>query len=81
MADVVEQILEKSLSSLQDLVARRLLSSAEVKLLVETRRQFEYKLQRRAARKADYLKYVEYELKVDALRRLRKQRLGLKKST
>ena len=51
MADVVEQILEKSLTSLQDLVARRLLSSTEAKSLVETRRQFEYKLQRRAARR------------------------------
>ena len=46
---------------------------AEIKSIVDQRRQHEYRLQRRAARKVDFVRYVEFELKVDALRILRKQ--------
>ena len=81
MADAVEQLLERQIPALRDFVARRIMTSAEAKALVEQRRLHEYRLQRRAARKVDFVRYVEYELKVDALRRIRKARLQLTKQT
>lgn len=41
MGDVVEQILERQIPALRDLVDRRLMTSEEVKGIVEQRRQFE----------------------------------------
>ncbi|KAJ2347583.1 U3 snoRNP protein, partial [Coemansia sp. RSA 2618] len=38
------------------------------------RTKFEYALRRRRAGRADFLRYIEYEINVDALRRQRKQR-------
>ena len=80
MADVVEQLLERQVPALKDLVDRRIMTQEEVKALVDQRRSYEYRLQRRAARKIDYLRYSEYELKVTKLCKLRKKRLGLTKS-
>ena len=81
MSDVTETVLERSLPAYQDLVQRRLFTAEEVRALVEARRGFEYKLQRRAARKADYQRYIDHELKVESLRKLRRRRLGLQKRT
>ena len=55
MAETVEQILERQIPSLQDLVDRRIMTVSEVKSLVDQRRSFEYRLARRAARKVHRL--------------------------
>lgn len=81
MSEQVEEILESMVPALKDLQERELMSAMEVKTLVEQRRQYEYKLQRRQPRKADFLRYVEYEFKVDSLRKMRKQRLHVTKNT
>jgi hypothetical protein len=52
------------------------LAQAEVKAVVKRRTHFEYALRRRIPRKADFLRYAEYELNLEALRQRRKQRLG-----
>jgi hypothetical protein len=44
MGDVVEQILERQIPALRDLVDRRLMTTEEVKGIVEQRRQFECEL-------------------------------------
>jgi U3 small nucleolar RNA-associated protein 6 len=44
----------------------------EVKAIVKKRRDFEFLLRRRTCRKADFLRYIEYELNLEELRRLRK---------
>ena len=49
---------------------------AEVKAVVKRRTHFEYALKRRIARKADFLRYIEYEINLEALRKRRKDRLG-----
>lgn len=51
-------------------------SQEEIKAIVSKRRDFEYLLVRRAPEKADYLRYIAYELNLDALRLKRKVRLG-----
>ncbi len=45
---------------------------------MQKRQDFEYALKRRAALKRDFLRYIEYELKLDELRRHRKRTQGIK---
>jgi hypothetical protein len=49
---------------------------AELRDIVNKRRDFEYLLQRRAPRKVDYIRYVAYEIEIEELRRERKAALG-----
>ncbi len=49
---------------------------AELKEIVAKRRDFEYLLKRRSPRKVDFLRYIKYELQLDAQRRKRKKALG-----
>jgi hypothetical protein len=48
----------------------------EINKIVKQRTNFEYRLKRRGAKKVDYLRYIEYEMNLDALRVKRKTRLG-----
>jgi hypothetical protein len=50
--------LERQIPSLHDFVDRRIMTVAEVKSLVEQRRNFEYRLARQAARKVLLLSTV-----------------------
>jgi U3 small nucleolar RNA-associated protein 6 len=75
MAENVELSLERMLPALQDLQKRQIFDEAEVRSMIEQRRTFEYKLQKRAAELGDYIRYLEYELKLERLRRLRMTRL------
>ena len=43
---------------------------------MKRRTHFEYALRRRISRKADFLRYIEYEMNLEALRRRRRERLG-----
>lgn len=44
--------------------------------MMKKRTEFERALVRRVAKKADFLRYVEYEIAVEMLRRKRAKRLG-----
>ncbi|KAG7377100.1 U3 snoRNP protein [Phytophthora pseudosyringae] len=81
MADKVQITMELMVPELEDLQARKLFSAAEIRQIVDKRRGFEYSLQRVPLRKIDAMRYVEYELKLDALRAARKERLALVKVT
>ncbi|CAI5744794.1 unnamed protein product [Peronospora destructor] len=81
MADTVQITMEKMVPELEDLQARKIFSADEIRQIVEKRRGFEYSLQRVPMRKIDAMRYIEYELKLDALRAARKERLGLEKVT
>ncbi|KAI9921334.1 hypothetical protein PsorP6_001803 [Peronosclerospora sorghi] len=81
MADTVQITMEKMVPELEDLQARKLFTAQEIKQIVEKRRGFEYALRRVPLRKIDAMRYIEYELKLDALRAARKHRLGLKQVT
>ncbi|KAE8902091.1 hypothetical protein PF005_g14510 [Phytophthora fragariae] len=81
MADTVQITMEKMVPELEDLQARKIFSAAEIRQIVDKRRGFEYSLQRMPLRKIDAMRYIEYELKLDALRATRKERLGLAKVT
>lgn len=53
----------------------------EIHQIVEKRRDFEYMMKRIPLRKIDGLRYIEYELNLDALRQKRKERSGLQKAS
>ncbi|KAJ2713716.1 U3 snoRNP protein [Coemansia spiralis] len=76
MAEIVQYHLEKMVEELEDLERRGLFSKDELRMVVKRRTKFEYNLRRRRVQRADFLRYIEYELNVDALRRQRKKRQG-----
>ncbi|KAJ2453599.1 U3 snoRNP protein [Coemansia sp. RSA 2336] len=78
MAEIVQYRLEQMVGELEDLERRGLFTKTELKAIVKKRTKFEYALRRRRASRADFLRYVEYETNVDALRRQRKHRLEQK---
>ncbi|KAJ1879014.1 U3 snoRNP protein [Coemansia sp. RSA 486] len=76
MAEIVQYQLERMVPELEDLERRKLFTKAEIKAIVKKRTKFEYALKRRQVPCAAFLRYIEYEMNVDALRVKRKQRLG-----
>ncbi|KAL1920616.1 uncharacterized protein VTP21DRAFT_993 [Calcarisporiella thermophila] len=81
MADTVQYYLEQMVPELEDLENKGIFSKAEVKSIVKRRTKFEYALKRRISKKIDYLRYVEYEMNLEALRKKRKSRLDIKSKT
>ncbi|EQC34515.1 hypothetical protein SDRG_07843 [Saprolegnia diclina VS20] len=81
MADQVNYNMEKMIPELEDLQQLQIFSKDEIRQIVQKRRDFEYTMKRQPLRKVDCLRYIEYELNLDALRRQRKKRMGLKKTT
>ncbi|KAL7478833.1 hypothetical protein ACHAW6_004587 [Cyclotella cf. meneghiniana] len=75
MAEQVQAILERMVAPLRDLRDRGIFSEDEIRSIVERRRQSEYLLQKRAALKADFLRYIEQEILLERLRKLRKQKV------
>ncbi|KAI8318661.1 hypothetical protein GQ54DRAFT_280560, partial [Martensiomyces pterosporus] len=81
MAETVQYHLEQMVGELEDLERKKLFTKQELKAVVKKRTNFEYALKRRKASRADFLRYISYEINVDALRRKRKQRLGIRGKT
>ncbi len=77
--NAVQQYLERSVHEVKALVETGLFSADEVRALVTQRRNFEYGVKSHGATKATWLRYIEYELSVDKLRRMRAQRLRVKR--
>jgi len=81
MADEVERSMEAMLPELHDFTKRKIFSSTEVRAIIKKRRHFEYNVRRKQIFKVDYLRYAEYETRLDLLRRKRKKRQGAKKNS
>jgi len=78
MAEVVFQNLEELLPELEDLERQGIFTREELRVIIRRRTDFEYKLQKRVIAKPDVLAYIEYEMKLDQLRKKRCKRLKLK---
>ncbi|GIL45686.1 hypothetical protein Vafri_2881 [Volvox africanus] len=78
MADTVQYLMEQMIPELEDLQSKGYFSRAEMKKIVQKRQDFEYLLKRRTALKDDYYRYIDFESKLEELRRARKQKLGIK---
>ncbi|KAJ1962279.1 U3 snoRNP protein [Dipsacomyces acuminosporus] len=81
MAEAVQYHLEQMVPELEDLERKKLFTKVELKAIVKKRTKFEYSLKRRQVARADFLRYIEYEINVDLLRKKRKQRLGIRGKT
>ncbi|KAL6647631.1 hypothetical protein ACP70R_015068 [Stipagrostis hirtigluma subsp. patula] len=73
MGDTVQYRLERMTDELDDLERRGLFTRQEIAEIVRRRRDFEFRLRRRSPLRADFLDYIAYELRLDALRNLRKR--------
>ncbi|XP_010438495.1 PREDICTED: U3 small nucleolar RNA-associated protein 6 homolog [Camelina sativa] len=73
MADVVQYRLERMVDELDDLERRGIFTRAEISEIVKQRRKFEYRLKRPSPLKEDFIAYIDYEVKLDELRLLRRK--------
>jgi hypothetical protein len=76
MSSTVEFRLEDALAELEEQLRHGVWSKAQVRQIVAARRQHELAVQRAGATRSEYLKYIEYEINLDQLRREKIQRLG-----
>ena len=51
-------------------------SQKEIRQIVKQRTAFETSLVRRVAKKADFIRYISYEMDLEKLRKLRVKRMG-----
>ncbi|GAB4819004.1 hypothetical protein N2152v2_006050 [Parachlorella kessleri] len=77
MADTVRYLLEEMVPELEDMEQRGYFSRHEIKQIVQKRQDFEYSLKRRAGLKEDYLRYIEYETRLEQLRQHRRKERGI----
>ncbi|GAA5913858.1 snoRNA-binding rRNA-processing protein UTP6 [Sporobolomyces salmoneus] len=78
MSEKVQLALERFLPELRDLEQRKVFTKAEINDIVAKRRGFEISLANgRSTKPLDYLRYIDYETKLEKLRRARVIRLQL----
>ncbi|KAI8810664.1 hypothetical protein BJ742DRAFT_171015 [Cladochytrium replicatum] len=77
MAEQVQFHLERMLPDLEELQERGIFTRNEVKAIVKRRTAFEYAVHRAMKKKTDYLRYIEFELNLESLRKRRQERLAM----
>ncbi|KAL9638293.1 MAG: hypothetical protein Q9204_001552 [Flavoplaca sp. TL-2023a] len=77
-SDKARYYLEQSVPELQELIRKQIFTKEEVSSIAKKRSDFEHKLNARGSSASDYARYAEYEMNLDALRRARAKRLGIK---
>jgi U3 small nucleolar RNA-associated protein 6 len=75
MAEEVQAALDRMVPALNDLRERQVFTPEEIRAVVDRRRTQEYNLRRVQPRKADFLRYLQDEMQLEALRKLRVRRL------
>jgi U3 small nucleolar RNA-associated protein 6 len=74
MAEHVQASLDAMVAPLLDLQERQVFTPDEVRAILSRRRESEYKLRRRQCRKADFVSYLQEEMRLEQLRSLRAKR-------
>jgi len=77
MADTVQRVMEDMVPELEELQKKGILSKSEVQSVVSSRQHHEYTLRRQVVSKLDFLRAINFELNLVALKAVRKERLGL----
>lgn len=80
MADKVRYYLEQAVPELEDLEKKNLFTKNELSIIMRRRTDFEYRINGRQAKPRDFVKYAEYEMNVEKLRKKRVQRIKPKKT-
>ncbi|NXF75808.1 UTP6 protein, partial [Sclerurus mexicanus] len=76
MAERIEQRLEDRLPELEQLERVGLFSRGEIRAVLRKASALEYKIQRRALRKEDFINYIQYEINLLELIKKRRARIG-----
>jgi len=71
-------VMEAMLPELDDLESKGYFSRSELREVIKKRQDFEYNFKRRAALKRDFLRCIEFETKLEELRKHRKKALKIK---
>ncbi|KAJ4365920.1 U3 snoRNP protein [Neocucurbitaria cava] len=77
-SDKARFYLEQSATELNELERKKVFTREEIKSIAKKRSDFEHIINARGSHPSDYLRYIEFEKNVDALRRKRIKRLGVK---
>ncbi|KAL2826966.1 U3 small nucleolar RNA-associated protein 6-domain-containing protein [Aspergillus cavernicola] len=77
-ADKARFFLEKSVPELKEYEKKKIFTKDEITSIVKKRSDFEHKINARGAQPSDFVRYAEYEMNLDSLRRKRVNRLGIK---
>ncbi|KKK18459.1 hypothetical protein P175DRAFT_0445924 [Aspergillus ochraceoroseus IBT 24754] len=77
-ADKARFFLEKSVPELREFERKKIFTKDEISSIVKKRSDFEHKINARGAQPSDFVRYAEYEMNLDTLRRKRVNRLGIK---
>ncbi|KAF9962103.1 U3 snoRNP protein [Modicella reniformis] len=78
MADTVQFYMEEMVPEMRDLEQKGIFSKKEIASILKKREKFEYALKRRISKKADFLRYIEYEMNLEELRKKRRARMVTK---
>jgi U3 small nucleolar RNA-associated protein 6 len=77
-SDKARFFLEQSVPELKEYERKGIFSPEEITSIARKRSDFEHKINARGSTPTDYARYAEFEINVDALRRKRVKRLGIK---
>ncbi|XP_019372554.1 PREDICTED: U3 small nucleolar RNA-associated protein 6 homolog [Gavialis gangeticus] len=76
MAERIEQRLEERIPELEQLERVGLFTRLEIKAVIKKALALEYKIQRRALHKEDFIDYIQYEINLLELIKKRRSRIG-----
>lgn len=76
MAEKIRYYLEQSVPELEDLQNKGLFEKHEITMIMRRRTDFEHRIQGRGSTARDFLRYSEFEMNLEALRKKRYHRLN-----
>ncbi|CBK22963.2 uncharacterized protein [Blastocystis hominis] len=79
MSDNVNEIMERMVPDLRDMEENGIFSHGEITSIIHKRRGMEYAMSSYSKTIQDYLTAIQYEINLETLRKMRKNRLGLSK--
>ncbi|KAF2851241.1 hepatocellular carcinoma-associated antigen 66 [Plenodomus tracheiphilus IPT5] len=77
-SDKARFYLEQSATELNELERKKIFTRDEIRSIAAKRSDFEHIINARGSHPSDYMRYIEFEKNIDALRRKRIKRLGIR---
>ena len=77
-SDKARFFLEQSVPELKEYERKKIFTSPEISSIARQRSDFEHKINARGPTPSDYARYAEFEINVEALRKKRVKRLGIR---
>ncbi|KAF3047705.1 U3 snoRNP protein [Didymella heteroderae] len=77
-SDKARFYLEQSATELNELERKKIFTRDEIRSIAKKRSDFEHIINARGSHPADYMRYIEFEKNIDALRQKRVKRLGIR---